>query len=326
MQAGGVATLTWRPIAASDVEPWARLLRRAEEVDRTGENYSAEDLAEELEDPSLDAAQDTIAAWAGDQLVAYGLVRGRATPADGLYRVQVDGCVDPDFRRRGIGGQVLAGAAERAEELRDRYAPARPAELVIYVNDRNVGARALAEGTGMRPIRWWYEMDLDLSRPVEALPVPAGLRLAGYDPATDELVRLAHNEAFAGHWGSAERDRDFWRQWVSGARGFRPAVSMVLWDGDLLAGYVLTYEHDADTAATGIREAWIGTVGTRPPWRGRGVASALLTNVLAACREHGFERASLGVDTGNATGALGLYERAGFVVTERATSYGRTIG
>ena len=326
MQAGGVVTLAWRPIAKPDVVAWAELLAAAEEVDHNGENYDADDLAEELADPALEAEQDSIGAWAGEQLVGYGVVRCTASPADGVFRVYADGCVHPEFRRRGIGRQILDGAAERAAELHAAKAPKLPAELVVYANNRIAGVKALAESAGMRPVRYWYEMDRDLKEPVEPLPVPQGLRLAPYTAAVDEQVRVAHNEAFAGHWGSSQRDEAFWRQWVSGARAFRPAVSKLLCDGDQIAGYVLVYEYEADTAATGIREAWIGQVGTRPPWRGRGVASALLTHVLAACRDSGFERASLSVDTGNSTGALGVYERAGFFVTEQATSFARPLG
>ena len=325
MSATGVLPLTWRPIAPPDVEAWARLLAAAEEADRSGEHYDADDLAEELADPALDTEHDTIATWAGDRMIAYGLVRSGTTPADNVFRVHAEGCVHPDHRRQGLGRLILNGAAERAAELHAQQAPARPAELIVYANDRNPGVRALAESLGMWPVRWWFEMDRDLTVPIEPAPVPDGLRVGRYEPEFDDVLRLAHNEAFAGHWGSAERDPAFWRQWVSGARAFRPDVSRLLWAGDELAGYVLAYEYEADTEATGVREAWIGQVGTRPPFRGRGIASTLLTHALAACREQDYERASLSVDTSNATGALSLYERVGFVVTERATSFGRAL-
>jgi mycothiol synthase len=314
----GVTTLTWRPIAGSDVAAWASLLAAAEAVDQTGEHYDADDLAEELADPALDPAVDTVAVFAGDRMVAYGAVRGWATPDGQVQRVHAEGCVHPEFRRQGIGRDVLARTAARAAERRQ---PGRPAELIVYVHDGNAGQRALVEAAGMRPVRWWYEMDRDLAGPVDAVPVPSGLRLAAYDPASDEQLRHAHNEAFAGHWGSVPRDEPSWRQWFTGSRGFRPAESCTLWSDGEIAGYVLVYEFEADTAATGIREAWIGQVGTRPPWRGRGIASALLSHVLRTCREHGYDRVSLSVDSANATGALGLYQRVGFVITQSATSF-----
>jgi predicted GNAT family acetyltransferase len=54
----------------------------------------------------------------------------------------------------------------------------------------------------------------------------------------------------------------------------------------------------------------IQSVGTR----GRGCASALISAVVEAAAA-GKPRARLDVDTRNATGALGVYERLGFVAT-----------
>jgi mycothiol synthase len=61
-------------------------------------------------------------------------------------------------------------------------------------------------------------------------------------------------------------------------------------------------------------EAWVNTVGTRRGWRGKGVASWLLTDALRriAAADDGFERAILGVDSENPTGALRVYRRLGF--------------
>ena len=61
-------------------------------------------------------------------------------------------------------------------------------------------------------------------------------------------------------------------------------------------------------------EAWINTVGTRRAWRGKGVASWLMAESLRriAAADDGFERAILGVDAENPTGALRVYRRLGF--------------
>jgi ribosomal protein S18 acetylase RimI-like enzyme len=61
-------------------------------------------------------------------------------------------------------------------------------------------------------------------------------------------------------------------------------------------------------------EAWINTVGTRRAWRGKGVASWLMAESLRriAAADDGFERAILGVDADNPTGALRMYRRLGF--------------
>src|SRR2546430_474060 len=84
------------------------------------------------------------------------------------------------------------------------------------------------------------------------------------------------HQACLQHWGSVERDATIWAQWYTGARAFRPELSFVVLDGVEVAAYLLSYYWAADAEATGVREAWVGQLGTRAPWRGRGLGSALL--------------------------------------------------
>jgi ribosomal protein S18 acetylase RimI-like enzyme len=172
MQSMGVQ-LSWRPIMVEDAAAWAALLAAVKAVDGTGEHYSVEDLLEELADPNLDIARETVAAFDGDRMVAYGLVRG-AGVSRGMNRMHTEGCVHPE-----------------------------------------------------------------------------------------------------------------------------------------VAGYLLSYEYEADSAGNGVREAWVGQLDTRRSWRAYGDA--------------GYERAGLGVDSGNPSGALSLYERIGFVVNQHWTTYARPL-
>ena len=55
------------------------------------------------------------------------------------------------------------------------------------------------------------------------------------------------------------------------------------------------------------------------------MASTLLSHALAEYRSAGYAEASLDVDSENPTGALGIYERAGFVVESRWTDYAAKV-
>lgn len=164
-------------------------------------------------------------------------------------------------------------------------------------------------------------------------PAPArtngpGVRIETYDTGRDEEVRQAHNTAFSGHFGSTERDHEEWKGYFTGARAFRPDLSLLAVTDDqdaAIAGYLLTYVYEVDVVATGRREVYIGQIGTLPSLRGRGVGSALLATGLTNWSAAGHQEAYLGVDAANETGALGLYERAGFAVHKRSTSWGRRI-
>jgi mycothiol synthase len=318
-----VVQLSWRPIMVEDAVAWATLLAAAEAADGTGEHYSVEDLLEELADPHLDMVRDTVAAFDGDRMVAYGLVRA-AGISRGVHRVHTEGCVHPQHRRTGLGREMLRRTAARAAQ-RHEACPDVHGELLTRCHDGNSGAAALLDASGFTPVRWFYDMHRDLAEPPPVAPLPGGLRLVGFDPSLDEALRGAHNEAFADHWGSPERSVTSWRQWFTGSRAFRPALSFALLDSEEVAGYLLSYEYEADCTVSGVREAWVGQLGTRRPWRGRGIASALLTHALRAYADAGYERTGLGVDSSNPTGALSLYERTGFVVNQRWTTYARPL-
>jgi len=308
-----------RPLRAGDAAPWAELLRAVEEVDRRDEHLDADDCAEELADPELDLERDTLLVLDADgRPAAYQLLRTRTSPPLGP-RVVVDAAVHPAHRRRGIGTALTEVARRRADEL--------GAAVVMRVAETNAGAVALAGRAGMQAVRWWSELERDLSAPIHPVPPPAGVGVAalgpGYDAARwDEPLRLAHNSAFADHWGSEPVGAEAWSHQRTATRTFRPGCSAVALTGDgTIAAYVMSYEYAADTARTGNRDLYVGTVGTLAAHRGRGIAAALLAHVLQAAREEGFTTSSLTVDAENPTGALGVYARAGYALHRREITY-----
>jgi ribosomal protein S18 acetylase RimI-like enzyme len=138
-------------------------------------------------------------------------------------------------------------------------------------------------------------------------------------------VRTVHNTAFVDHFGTAERDAYAWQTWFTGQKAFRPELSRLALAYGAVVGYCLVYEYDADTEATGVREAYLGQIGVLPAARGRGIASACMAASLHAAAADGLGRAGLTVDTHNTTGALGLYEHLGFVVDRRETVWASRV-
>ena len=88
-----------------------------------------------------------------------------------------------------------------------------------------------------------------------------------------------------------------------------------------VAAYVFAHEYAVPPSGGAGPEIHVPYVGTLPDHRGRGLATALLSRVLHLSRGAGYVTASLNVDTANPTGALGIYERAGFRQSYRQDSY-----
>lgn len=319
--------LTRRALTTEDVPALTRAGVAIEAVDRTGEHYSEEDVREVLDDESIDLRRDSLAVLAPDgEVVAFAWLHGSVEVHD-LDRIDAEGAVVPAARGRGLGRGLLAWAETRAASLHTERHPDVPGALCVHVHENNPGKQALVEAAGYEATRWWYTMgrDLDGSLP-EVTPTPPGLTLAPYTADRDEAVRHAHREAFAGHWGSNPPDEQHWAHWYTGGKPFRPEVSWLALDGDEVAAYLLTSFWEADAAATGVREAFVGHLGVRPAWRRRGLGTLLLATALESYRAAGYERSALSVDTGNATGALRLYERAGYAVKDTSVVWTKPLG
>ena len=311
--------LTARPLRADDMVAVADLLAAAEPVDATGENEDAEGLAEFYVNDRVDLPHDTVAVHEGDALVAWAAVVDLGDHRD-EYAVTNYARVRLDRRGRGIGRALLGWALARGDEMHRERHPEMPARLVVNVPEAMASLERLVQSAGFVPVQYYSAM----RRPLTDLPpvrVPDGVDLVPFDRARDDEVRRVHNAAFVDHFGTAERDAYVWQTLFTGQRAFRPELSwMALADGAVV-GYSLNYEHDADTAATGVREVFIGQLGVLPPARGKGIASALIAATLAVAADYGLGRAGLVVDTENTTGALRLYEALGFVLESRETVY-----
>jgi ribosomal protein S18 acetylase RimI-like enzyme len=140
--------------------------------------------------------------------------------------------------------------------------------------------------------------------------------------ADAELRQLfaADVEAFQDHWGGFAGDEAFYQEWVHDP-SFDPSLYLVAFDGDEIAGGVENAIYRAENEAFGRSRGWLDSVFTRRPWRRRGLGAALVARSLVRLREAGMTEAMLGVDSDNPTGALGLYERAGFRVHTRSVAY-----
>ncbi|GAB3400011.1 GNAT family N-acetyltransferase [Flindersiella endophytica] len=310
-----------RPIERADVEAWVRLLNDIEAVERADLHHDAEGLAEVLANPRLDPARDTLGLWHGDRLVGYGHVRPPVVAEAATFRAA--GGVHPDWRRRGLGLGLVAWMRARSTAIRAERHPDKLANLDIGGPTENAALQALAEQAGFEAVRWFRAMAFDLTDdPIPPARTPVGGRITVFEPALDEATLEAHNEAFLDHWGFVPRDQEFWHRHATRSQTFRAGLSSLLLDErERVVAYVLGYENEARERATGQRDCYLGQIGTRREWRGRGAAQALIANSLANAKAAGYDIASLAVDADNLTGALGLYERIGFRTTRCRTDY-----
>jgi mycothiol synthase len=309
-----VAELSWRPPTRDDDPSWLALLLAMEAVDRRGEVLTQDDLDDEWASVWSHPATDALFAWEGPHLVAFSWIKTQVGSVS-EHKLSPWGGVAPSHRGRGIGGELLGRQVARCREVAAGLDPAFAVHVGLEARHDQHDLLALADRMGFVPERRFLEVARPAGLPLEPAALLADLDLRRWTPAVDEATRLAHVEAFADHWGTEPATAESWAQWYTGHRGYRADLSHVAVDrssGTVVAFCLAAaYPNDWDT---GPREAWVQSLGTRPAWRGKGVARAVLTATLRdiPSAADGFERAILGVDAENPTGALGLYRSLGF--------------
>jgi mycothiol synthase len=75
----------------------------------------------------------------------------------------------------------------------------------------------------------------------------------------------------------------------------------------------------------GWTQGWTSKLGVRAPWRGMGLAKALLTASMRAFAVDGIQYAGLDVDSDNPTGAVGIYSALGYQVRHRALHWTKAL-
>ena len=308
----GNGALAWRPIGPGDAGDWAALMNAMSAADRDWEYFSEQDLLEDFSDPDLDFARGSVAVCHEGTMAGYGLLSCR-TAAEPVHQMQYHGGVHPAYRGRGLGGRLLDWAETAAIPLHQERYPGRPLSLSGSCLSHNAEAAALYAAHGYRPSRWFHGMTRDLSAAFPEAPAPAGVDVAGLTPDRWEDARLIRNDALRDHWDSTEDPADAWAHAME-ISALRPAFSFLAYSGGEPLSLVISHEYEAYNEAFGGRDLYIALVATRRAGRNRGIASALLLRALTGARAAGFTSASLGVDADSPTGALGLYQRAGFTV------------
>lgn len=211
------------------------------------------------------------------------------------------GVVHRERRGRGLGSSLV----DRSEERLQALGAARIHNVTLAPDN---AAPPLLQSRGYREVRRFWDMTIELGDdPPREPQVPEGFRI---EPFSSDLARAFHGaleEAFAEHWEYEPQSFENWWERQVAKPDHDPSLWFLVRTGE---DVVAATRNDPERSGGG----WIGAIGVRPAWRGRGLAKALLLRSFREFHRRGQRRVGLGVDSQNATGATRLYESIGMVV------------
>ena len=295
-----------------DLEPVGQVLI-ADDLDDAGQVVlDADFLRGQWDRPGFDLAADAwVAVDDAGRIVGYGQVM-REEPDI----VESWGVVHPESRRRGIGSSLLDRIEERARQL----LPGLPSPRFRHaVNAGDRAAATMLQARGLRLVRHFWHMQIELTGQLDPGSSPQGIDITGMQSPDDlPAVHAVLDEAFADHWDHHPEPFDRWAEEMTHGPSYDPTLWLLARnDGELVGALTAIVLGD---------RGWVSLLGVSAPYRGRGIAAALLRHSFAAFAARGVRRLFLAVDAENPTGATALYEHVGMTVAKRWDLWERSLG
>ncbi|MFN2198344.1 MAG: GNAT family N-acetyltransferase [Anaerolineales bacterium] len=305
----------WRAARLEDAVGIHAMLLKRDQVDHIHGAGTLTGIQKELQDPWLiDRDQDTCVAISPQgEVAAFAIIFvNPESDADADLQAHLWMEVHPDYRVDGLRRALAEWALQRAKVRLASLSDDLPRKVQVSADEKLADHKMVYEALGFVSVRYFYHMRRHLSQPIIAPKLPAGLQLVTYQPEDSEGLHAAFNDAFADHWNFYPASKADWELWFVGGEDFRPDLTLLVKDGDEIAAFSINGVNPERNAQRGVQEGWVHQLGTRRPWRKRGLATQLLLASMQAFKADGLEYATLGVDTENPTGALKIYEKVGF--------------
>ena len=285
---------TSRPLTAADSRAVFEVMAAQEKHDVGSVEIEEADIVADWQRPGYVVEDHGVGVLHDGVLVAY---------AEHVRHDRGDAAVHPDYRGRGLG-TALAGW------MQDTARTDGASVVGMPVPQGSAGDRLLA-ALGYH-VRWTsWALTLPEGATIPDREVPEGYVVRAATAAERAAAFVVQEDAFL-EW--SDRPRETFEGWFAGTvrrPGFEPWHLRVVLDPAAevvgMAFLVMATREDGST------EGYIDRLATRKDQRGKGLGQVLLVDAFRVAREHGAVASSLSTDS--RTGALGLYEKVGMVVT-----------
>ncbi len=310
-----VNTWQWKPLQATNAPEILDLISRIEEADDASIRTSRAEVESYFHDSHVWRAEG---AWVGSDLIAFGLAR-TIVGNTGEYPITVSGGVAPEWRDHGVGKDLLERQVLTARSVANSLGIV-DAEVQMYVESSQHTLIDLAYELGFTTSSQFIQMRRNLDLPINSADTSGYLQIVKLSSDWMRDTRKAHNMVLAGSTSWTKLDAEAWEERIAGMEEDWCLVALDMFgDRPRLAGYLLASRFSSDVAESDGKliydEGYVEEITVLPEWRGKRVASALITTVMERFRASGLTYIGLDVNIdadGEGADLATVFEHFGF--------------
>lgn len=230
--------------------------------------------------------------------------------------------VAPEHEDSGLGRWLVSWGIRRSRVALERVEDGVRVSLRGAIHQEVDPAARVMRELGFELFRHSFRMQVDFESPPPAPGWPEGITVRPYRPEEDaEIVYRVDDEVFQDHFGYVQQPfedgfRRFMHNLTSSDR-YDPALWHLAVESETVVGICLGSKWGYTSKDIG----HVSILGVRRAWRRRGIARALLLHCFGEFYRRGYRSVGLGVDAGNLTGALDLYQQVGMKVVRLYDRY-----
>ncbi|QOQ38916.1 GNAT family N-acetyltransferase [Trueperella pecoris] len=286
----------WTPLDASDADAIHALILEIEEADDSANRTTRDEVDSYFLNSHVWRAQG---AWAGQELLAFGLLR---TPVanGGELPLTMSGGVAPSWRAHGLGRDLMERQLITARSLA-RELGMETASVQMYIDNSQFDLLDMADRLGFERESQYVQMRRSLAIPVGEPQISPYTRILKLTGEWVNDTRRAHNRVLADNLTYTKLGNEAWQARLRMMEEDWCLVAIDFFgDRPRLAGYLLSSRFASNTKEGTTNDAvydegYVEEVVVLPQWRGRHIASALLTAAMGRFRDAGLSYIGLDI-------------------------------
>lgn len=288
-----------RNYCPSDFNRYLHFYKDSPEGQENSLHVLAKRLAENLNRPACRPDKNFFIAMENERIIG----TCELTPELKIGRILLNIRVHPEFRRMGIGSDLLAAALLRGREL--------GADMIhTNIADSNGAAKAFLTKHGFKIVRRYYELHLDIRNTEIDYHDPNPFTIRSLQKGQEHRLTMMQNYFFKGSWGFNPNTVEEICHEIE-ARDCSHEDIILTYDGEQPVGYCWTRTDREANAFRHKKTGRIHMIGVNPKYRGGGLGKITLAAGLCRLKNNGVHVVELTTDSKN-TAAKKLYDSMGF--------------